>query len=400
MASTADMLFGKLAVMNRFATREQVDACIAEQESLARSGSVVPLGEVMLKRNALTADQVDSLLMTQSYLEVRRDDVRFGELAIKNGLANEAQVSECLSFQEKHFQDSKDIFRIGELMQERGYLTPQQVTAILKAQERLKAAVAAQKQRDRDASGQPQRETDVGQPGGSLRDGFTASPAVGGVKKTKSEPVLPTAPVATPPQKRPSEPRLPAVHAPGAAAPRKTPSDPRIPTVTPVAPVAPKRTPSDPRLASLGRGHEPTSKDPWIDATTGSEPALVEKGLKATIRIVQFEGTGTAKHKQIVVVYIEGMLDAHTFPYFEQYMNDLADAGHNNFVVNCEKLDYISSPGIGVLIGMVKRTKETKGDLRLTDVPAKIKQIIDLLGPGLIRVFEMERGAIMSFRYV
>jgi anti-anti-sigma factor len=380
LTSPADLLFGKLVLLNRYAAREQVDACLVEQEALAREGKTVPLGELMRQKNFLTSDQIDSLLMEQTYLEVRKEDLRIGELAIKNGLASETQVSECLTLQDKRFREKKDLFRIGEIMQERGYVTEQQVTALLKAQERLKAAAAAQRQREKEAIANMPR-TYQGQP--SLRDSYTAPPASGAVRKPKSEPALPTASPAMPPQRRPSDPTLRAV---SMGAP-------------PAAPL--EKTPSEPRLVPHGGTPQTRSRDPWVNVTSGSEPVLNAEGVRAQARVVELEGTGTAKHKQVVVVSVEGILDAHTFPYFERYMNELADAGHQYFVVNCAKLDYISSPGIGVLIGMAKRAKDTNGDLRVAELSAKIKQVFNLIGGGgLIRVFEIERGAIMSFKYI
>lgn len=299
-------------------------------------------------------------------------------------------------------------------MQERGYVTEQQVTALLKARERLKATAAAQRQREKKA-----KKREEALPTAPTVDAPSAVPPQR-PSDSALRPLSTGAPPAVPPQKRPSDPALYPVSGsvPPAAPPHKTPSDPMvraIPTAPPLAPIAhsgqpidasmptvpPTKTPSESPVVPHGEPSQTRSREPWLDISSGSGPTLNAEGVRASVHVVQLEGMGLAKHKQVVVVSVEGVLDAHTFPFFEQFMKELADAGHRYFVVNCAKLDYISSPGIGVLIGMAKRARDMKGDLRVAELPAKIKHIFDLIsGGGVIRIFELERGAIMSFKYV
>jgi len=62
-------------------------------------------------------------------------DVRsslFGALAVKAGLATREQVQECLQIQAVARGEGEAIPRLGELMAQKGYLSPEQVQAILR----------------------------------------------------------------------------------------------------------------------------------------------------------------------------------------------------------------------------------------------------------------------------
>jgi len=102
---------------------------------------------------------------------------------------------------------------------------------------------------------------------------------------------------------------------------------------------------------------------------------------------------------EIVIFNVEGYLDAHTFPQLESALDSEIQAGQYNFVINMGKLTYISSAGLGVLLGVLKRLQAEKGDLILTNVPDKIKRIVDLLGfSKLFTIYKTEEMALEELR--
>ncbi len=52
---------------------------------------------------------------------------------------------------------------------------------------------------------------------------------------------------------------------------------------------------------------------------------------------------------EVKVLAFEGMLDTQTSPDAQQQLTRLIEEGENRFLVNFEKLDYISSSGLRVL---------------------------------------------------
>ena len=55
----------------------------------------------------------------------------------------------------------------------------------------------------------------------------------------------------------------------------------------------------------------------------------------------------------VSVLHLEGFLDAHTAPVFEQAIQAELDANRPRLVVDGEKLTYISSAGLGVFMAFI-----------------------------------------------
>ena len=103
--------------------------------------------------------------------------------------------------------------------------------------------------------------------------------------------------------------------------------------------------------------------------------------------------------KEVKLVMVRGFLDAHSFPVFEKELNALIEQGSNNMVLNLSGLDYISSAGLGVLIGVAKKLRVNQGDLKLSALPEKIYKIVNLLGfTRILQVFDNDQDAINSFK--
>jgi len=72
------------------------------------------------------------------------------------------------------------------------------------------------------------------------------------------------------------------------------------------------------------------------------------------------EDGGTA-----TVVSVAGDLDIHSAPALRAALATLLDDGSARLVVDLEKVGFLDSSGIGVLVGAQKRCVELGGELRL-----------------------------------
>lgn len=100
----------------------------------------------------------------------------------------------------------------------------------------------------------------------------------------------------------------------------------------------------------------------------------------------------------IAVVSVAGFIDAHTAPDFEKVLIDLTKKGHFKMVINFAELNYISSAGLGVLMGQIEYIRENKGDMKLSNLSKKVFKVFDLLGfTTLYEVFEDYPEAISRF---
>ncbi len=80
------------------------------------------------------------------------------------------------------------------------------------------------------------------------------------------------------------------------------------------------------------------------------------------------------------VIRLEGAVDAHTAPQFEEAVQSVIDAGQNKIVVDCEKLSYISSAGLGVFMGFIEEVRVEGGDIKICGLSDKAKQPFEILG--------------------
>ena len=80
------------------------------------------------------------------------------------------------------------------------------------------------------------------------------------------------------------------------------------------------------------------------------------------------------------VIRLEGAVDAHTAPQFEEAVQSVIDDGQNKIVVDCAKLAYISSAGLGVFMGFIEEVRDAGGDIKICSLSDKAKQPFEILG--------------------
>lgn len=102
--------------------------------------------------------------------------------------------------------------------------------------------------------------------------------------------------------------------------------------------------------------------------------------------------------KTIRVLRVSGDLDAHSFPTLQERLEAHILEGERAIVIDCGGLHYISSAGLGVLKKMVKEIRQNGGDIRLSALSEKIRNIVTLLGfSKIIQVFPSLDEAVASF---
>jgi anti-sigma B factor antagonist len=97
-------------------------------------------------------------------------------------------------------------------------------------------------------------------------------------------------------------------------------------------------------------------------------------------------------------VRISGYLDSSTFPQLQEHLDNLLKQGCHYYLLDLENLDYISSAGLGVLMGILREVREKDGDLKIINMSEKIARVFDLLGfSRLMKVYPSEPEALDSF---
>ena len=87
----------------------------------------------------------------------------------------------------------------------------------------------------------------------------------------------------------------------------------------------------------------------------------------------------------IEVVDVEGEIDVYTAPRLRELLIELVNSGFYQLVVNMEKVEFLDSTGLGVLVGGLKRVRAHDGSLDLVCTQERILKIFRIT--GLTKVF-------------
>ncbi len=100
----------------------------------------------------------------------------------------------------------------------------------------------------------------------------------------------------------------------------------------------------------------------------------------------------------ISVLDISGELDAHTASQLENSLKVLIDEKQFNIIVNCSRLEYIASAGLGVFMAYIEDVRGLGGDIKLTNMNDRVYNVFDLLGfPTLYDILDNEEEALSGF---
>lgn len=106
----------------------------------------------------------------------------------------------------------------------------------------------------------------------------------------------------------------------------------------------------------------------------------------------------TSTEGDLSVIQLEGYLDAHTAPQFEQAIQTEVEAGRHRIIVDCEKLTYISSAGLGVFMSFIEEVREQSGDIKVCGLTPKVRQVFDILGfAEIFDICDARAGAVQRF---
>ena len=99
------------------------------------------------------------------------------------------------------------------------------------------------------------------------------------------------------------------------------------------------------------------------------------------------------------MIRLGGRLDGSTAPDFEKALRDSMDSGVFHIVLEMADVEYFGSAAIRALMMAYKECRRwNRGDVRLTQVPAKVRHVLELAGIWpLITTFEDSVEAVGSY---
>ena len=90
------------------------------------------------------------------------------------------------------------------------------------------------------------------------------------------------------------------------------------------------------------------------------------------------------------LIGLSGEVDVYSAPKLRETIKNLVDDGKYNIVVDLEKVAFLDSTGLGVLVGGLKRLKHHDGELGIICNQEKILRIFRIT--GLTKVFPIYRS--------
>lgn len=101
----------------------------------------------------------------------------------------------------------------------------------------------------------------------------------------------------------------------------------------------------------------------------------------------------------VLVLVADGGLNADTAEQFVESVEKLVDAGLTKIIVDCSKLDHVSSFGLGVLVRLHHTLKRHDGNVKVCNVPGMMAQVLALTRLNrVLEIYADKERARLAFR--
>ncbi len=100
--------------------------------------------------------------------------------------------------------------------------------------------------------------------------------------------------------------------------------------------------------------------------------------------------------RNTLIIRLEGELDHHTSEKVRDKIEAEVDKGIiNNLVFNLEKLSFMDSSGLGMMLGRYKKIRQLDGKMSICSVQSSVYKIFELSGMfKILSVYDTEADAI------
>ncbi len=92
--------------------------------------------------------------------------------------------------------------------------------------------------------------------------------------------------------------------------------------------------------------------------------------------------------KDTLEVYVDGDVDVNSVKELKKGLEENIEEYHPNVVVDCGKMNYIDSTGLGVLVSVLKKVQKYDGRIKIVELKPYLYKIFEVT--GLTRLFEIE----------
>ena len=102
------------------------------------------------------------------------------------------------------------------------------------------------------------------------------------------------------------------------------------------------------------------------------------------------------KQNGVVVLSVDGRVDAGNAATLEQKILAVIAAGEKRLVIDCARLEYVSSAGLRVLLVAAKRLANS-GQLALASLNGQIRDVFDIAGfSSIFQIYRTQTEAVAA----
>lgn len=87
-------------------------------------------------------------------------------------------------------------------------------------------------------------------------------------------------------------------------------------------------------------------------------------------------------------IKLDGEVDIYTAGSLKDAFMKMLEENKENIKIDAEKLDYIDSTGLGVLIGVLKKLREEEKNIIILNIKPSINKLLNITGLDKIFVIE------------
>jgi len=104
------------------------------------------------------------------------------------------------------------------------------------------------------------------------------------------------------------------------------------------------------------------------------------------------------KTEKCVIVSITGRLDTTNYSLLEKKLTDLIENHEDKILVECSKMDYVSSSGLRILLMALKKVTMAKGKFVLCNLQDNIREIFEISGfSNIFEIYPSQEEALKVF---
>ena len=100
---------------------------------------------------------------------------------------------------------------------------------------------------------------------------------------------------------------------------------------------------------------------------------------------------------ETTIIGIEGRLDTTNYGILENKLMSLIDGGQVKIIMDCSKMEYISSSGLRVFLLGLKKITIMKGRFMISDLQETIREIFEIAGfTSIFEIYKTKEEAVKA----